>query len=87
MPALRQRLAAAPDNAAVEAVLVAVQELEVTSPMAALPDLLELKAEVYERLGRTSDALELKGRIAGMRAASQTMPGGTCSVTRAFTLS
>lgn len=77
LPALRQRLAAAPDNAAVEAVLVAVQELEVTSPMAALPDLLELKAEVYERLGRTSDALELKGRIAGMRAASQTMPGGT----------
>jgi tetratricopeptide (TPR) repeat protein len=73
--ALRQRLAAAPDTPTVEAILTDVQSLEGTTPPNALPDVLELKVEVLDRLGRTSEALELKGRIAGMRAAAQAMPG------------
>lgn len=76
---VRQRLAAAADNAAVEALLPSIATLEASTAPAALPEVLDLKAEAFERLGRTTDALELRGRAAAMRAASQA-PGGSPAV-------
>jgi len=72
---IRQRLAQAGDNAAVEAILPTIEVLEASTQANALPDVLDMKAEVLERLGRTPDALELRGRGAAMRAASQALPG------------
>jgi tetratricopeptide (TPR) repeat protein len=72
---IRQRLAQATDNAAVEAVLPSIATLEASAPASALPDVLDVKAEAFERLGRTADAFELRGRAAAMRAAAQASPG------------
>jgi tetratricopeptide (TPR) repeat protein len=72
---VRQRLAQAADNTAVEAILPSIEAIEASAPVNTLPDVLEVKADVFERLGRASDALELRGRIAAMRAAAQTPPG------------
>jgi tetratricopeptide (TPR) repeat protein len=72
---IRQRLAQAADNTAVEALLPSIDALEASSPAASLPDVLEVKADALERLGRASDALELRGRIAAMRAVAQAPPG------------
>ena len=72
---IRQRLAQATDNAAVEAVLPSIAALELAAPVSSLPDILDVKAEAFERLGRTADALVLRGRVAAMRAAAQASPG------------
>jgi tetratricopeptide (TPR) repeat protein len=72
---IRQRLAQAGDTTAVESILPTIEALEASTPANALPEVLDLKAEVLERLGRTPDALELRGRVAAMRAASQALPG------------
>ncbi len=72
---VRQRLAQAPDNAAVEALLPAIAALEASVPAAQLTEVLEVKADTLERLGRTGEALELRGRVAAMRAAAQASPG------------
>ncbi len=72
---VRQRLAQASDNAAVEALLPAIEALEASVPVAQLTEVLEVKADTFERLGRTSDALELRGRVAAMRATAQASPG------------
>ena len=72
---IRQRLAQAADSTAVEAILPSLEALEASAPPNTLPDVLEVKADALERLGRSSEALELRGRIAAMRAATQAMPG------------
>lgn len=72
---LRQRLAQAADPAALESVLTEVTNLEMLVAAPQLPEVLEVKAEALERLGRTGDALELRGRLAALRAASQAAPG------------
>lgn len=72
---LRQRLAQAPDQPAVEAVLTDLAVLEMTYPPQQLPEVLELKVEVLDRLGRSREALELRGRLAALRASSQALPG------------
>jgi tetratricopeptide (TPR) repeat protein len=72
---IRQRLAQATDNTALEAILPSLEALEASAPANTLPDVLDVKADALERLGRSSDALELRGRIAAMRAAAQALPG------------
>ncbi len=72
---IRQRLAQAGDNAAVEAVLPSIAALELSAPPNLLPEVLDVKAEAFQRLGRTSEALEVQGRVAAMRAAAQAPPG------------
>lgn len=72
---LRQRLAQAPDAPAVEAVLADLATLEMTYSPQQLPEVLELKVEVLDRLGRSREALELRGRLAALRASSQAPPG------------
>jgi tetratricopeptide (TPR) repeat protein len=72
---IRQRLAQATDNSAIEAILPSLAALELSAPASALPDVLEVKGDALERLGRTSEALELRGRVAAMRAVAQAPPG------------
>jgi len=72
---IRQRLAQAADGTAVEAILPSFEALEASASPNTLPDVLEVKADALERLGRTSEALELRGRIAAMRTATQALPG------------
>jgi tetratricopeptide (TPR) repeat protein len=75
LAALRQKLALAEDPPALEAVLGEVKALEASTPQASLPDVLELEADAFERLGRMPDALGLRGRAAALRAAALASPG------------
>jgi tetratricopeptide (TPR) repeat protein len=72
---IRQRLAQATDSTAVEAILSSIEVLEASTPPNTLPDVLDVKAEVLDRLGRSADGLELRGRVAAMRASAQALPG------------
>lgn len=72
---LRQKLAQAIDPAAIESLLAEARQLEATSPPSAHPELLELRAEILDRLGRTEEALESQGKAAALRAAAQAPPG------------
>ncbi len=72
---LRQRLAQAADTAALEPILADLTTLEMLAQPSQLPEILEVKAETLDRLGRTSEALELRGRLAALRATSQALPG------------
>lgn len=72
---LRQRLAQASDPAALEPILADLTTLEMLAQPQQLPEILEVKAETLDRLGRTGEALELRGRLAAFRAASQAPPG------------
>jgi len=72
---LRLRLAQAADNNAVEAILAELHPLEAGATPTTVPDVLEVKAEAFERLGKTNDALELRGKVAALRAAAQASPG------------
>jgi tetratricopeptide (TPR) repeat protein len=76
LAALRQRLAQAVDSAAVDLVLGNIAALEASTPPNGLADLLDVKAEALERLGRGEDALVARGRVAALRAAAQA-PGAT----------
>jgi tetratricopeptide (TPR) repeat protein len=75
LPQIRQRLAQATDNAAVEALLPSIDALESAAPANQLTDVLDVKANALERLGRTGEALELHGRVGALRAAAQAAPG------------
>jgi tetratricopeptide (TPR) repeat protein len=75
LPQIRQRLALAMDNAAVEALLPSIDALEAAAPANQLTDVLDVKANAFERLGRTGEALELHGRVAALRAVAQAVPG------------
>jgi tetratricopeptide (TPR) repeat protein len=75
LASLRQQLAAAVDNTALDAVLLGIQQLESTAAPTELPALLELKAETLERLGRRADAYECRGRVAALRARETAAPG------------
>jgi len=72
---IRQRLSQATDNTGVEALLPSIEALEASVPAAQLSEVLDVKSDTLERLGRTGDALELRGRVAGMRATAQASPG------------
>ncbi len=72
---LRQQLAAAVDNTALDAVLLGIQQLESSAPPTELPALLELKAETLDRLGRRAEAYECRGRVAALRARETAAPG------------
>ena len=72
---IRQRLAQATDNAGVEALRPSIEALEASVPAAQLPEVLDVKADTFDRLGRTADSLELRGRVAGIRATAQASPG------------
>ena len=74
---LRQRLAQAEDNAAVDAVLADLHNLEIAAAPNAVPDILDARAEALDRLGRTNEALELRGRVAALRAVAQAAPGSS----------
>ncbi len=77
LTALRQKLALAVDNPALDALLTEVQQLSIATPTPALADVLDLKSEVLERLGQVEPSLEERGRAAAIRAAAQAMPGTT----------
>ncbi|MGD1148777.1 MAG: tetratricopeptide repeat protein [Thermoanaerobaculaceae bacterium] len=72
---IRQRLSQATDNAGIEALLPSIEALEASVPVVQLSEVLDLKADTLDRLGRTGDAFELRGRVAGMRATAQASPG------------
>ncbi|HQU34304.1 MAG TPA: tetratricopeptide repeat protein [Thermoanaerobaculaceae bacterium] len=75
LPQIRQRLAQATDNAAVEALLPSIDAFEAAAPANQRTDVLEVKADALERLGHTGEALELHGRVGALRAAAQAAPG------------
>ncbi len=77
LTALRQRLALAVDNTALDSLLAEVQQLSIVTPPAGLADVLDLKSEVLERLGQVEPSLEERGRAAAVRAAAQALPGTT----------
>jgi tetratricopeptide (TPR) repeat protein len=77
LASLRQQLAEAVDAAAEEAVLSAIQNLEPVTPPAQFPDLLEVKADALEQLGRGDAALEERGRVAALRVIAQAPAGAT----------
>ena len=75
LASLRGQLAGAVDNTALDAVLLAVQQLESTAAPTELPAVLELKAETLDRLGRRIEAYECRGRVAALRARETAGPG------------
>ncbi|NCO68931.1 MAG: tetratricopeptide repeat protein, partial [Acidobacteria bacterium] len=72
---IRQRLAQAPDSTAVEPLLAELQQLELAVPPASLAELLEVKAEALDRIGRVPEAFEQRGRAGALRTAAQAPPG------------
>jgi tetratricopeptide (TPR) repeat protein len=72
--AIRRRLAEAVDNTALEGALADIQVLESDTPPSSLADVLDLKAEALDRLGRSGEAIEQRGRIMGLRAAAAAPP-------------
>lgn len=75
IPALRTKLATAVDAFALEALLAEARALEATQPPATLPDLLELEADILDRLARPQEALRLRGRAQALRTVAQAAPG------------
>lgn len=75
LPGLRAKLASAVDAFALEALLAEARALEPTQPAATLPDLLELEADILDRLGRAQEALRLRGRAQALRTVAQAAPG------------
>jgi len=72
--AIKRRLAEAVDNTALEGTLAEIQTLENDTPPSSLPEVLELKAEALDRLGRSGEALEQRGRIMALRATATAPP-------------
>ncbi|MCS7182210.1 MAG: tetratricopeptide repeat protein [Thermoanaerobaculum sp.] len=77
LAALRARLATAVDAIALEALLQEARAAEVGQSPAALPDLLELEADILDRLGRPQEALRYRGRAQALRTVAQAAPGTT----------
>lgn len=75
LAALRGRLALAEDAPALEAVLAEVRAAAFGTTPAAAAELIELEADTLERLGRSEEALTLRGRGAALRAMSLAAPG------------
>jgi tetratricopeptide (TPR) repeat protein len=73
--ALRGRLALAEDTPALEALLGEVRAAALTAAPPLASELLDLEADTLDRLGRTEEALSLRGRGAAMRAMSLAAPG------------
>ncbi|MEW6337341.1 MAG: tetratricopeptide repeat protein [Acidobacteriota bacterium] len=72
--AIRQRLAQAVDSTEVDTILLDIERLETTTPAAGLVEVLELKADAFDRLGRLEDSLEQRGRVAALRATALATP-------------
>lgn len=79
LASLRARSERAADPAAIEALLAEVQETEAGAPAALLPEVLDVRATLLERLGRNEDALESQGRAAALRAAILAGSGGSAA--------
>ena len=77
LAALRAQLAQAADPAALERLLADVQQVEGGTTGPGLPEVLDLKAEVLDRLDNPQGALEQRGRAAALRAATLAAPGTT----------
>ncbi|MGC8916976.1 MAG: tetratricopeptide repeat protein [Thermoanaerobaculum sp.] len=75
LPALRSKLATAVDAFALEALLAEAKAMEPAQPQNGLPDLLELEADILDRLGRPQEALRVRGRAQALRTAAQAAPG------------
>ncbi len=75
LPALRAKLASAVDAFALEALLAEAKALEPAQTAATLPDLLELEADILDRLARPQEALRLRGRAQALRTVAQAAPG------------
>ncbi len=73
--ALRSRLALAEDAPALEILLGEVRAAALGAAAPLAMELLELEADTLDRLGRTEEALTLRGRTAAMRAMSLAAPG------------
>jgi tetratricopeptide (TPR) repeat protein len=72
--AIKRRLAEAVDNTALEGTLAELKTLENDTPPSSLPDVLELEAEALDRLGRSGEAVEQRGRIMALRATATAPP-------------
>lgn len=72
---LRGQLATAVDALALEQLLTEAKALESVSPPASFPDLLEVEADILDRLGRPWEALRLRARGQALRIAAQAAPG------------
>ncbi len=75
--ALRSRADLAVDPATLETILDELRGLEAAAPPALVPQLLDTRATLLERLGRNQAALETLGRAAALRAALAAPPGTT----------
>jgi len=79
LTAVRQRLLLAEDDETLARIQLEIEDLERSAPADQLPDILGVKSELMERLGRTELALELRGRAAMARAMAQLTPGTQAS--------
>lgn len=75
LAALRSRLALAEDAPALEALLGEVRAAALGAAPPAALELLDLEADTLERLGRSEEALTLRGRGAALRAMTLAAPG------------
>lgn len=75
--ALRSRLALAEDTPALEALLGEVRAAALTAAPPLASELLDLEADTLDRLGRSEEALSLRGRGAALRAMSLAAPGAS----------
>ncbi len=75
LASLRQQAEAAADPPALEQLLQELAALEPAASPSLAPQLLDLRAAVLERLGRSEEALESLGRAAAVRVGSALAPG------------
>lgn len=75
LAAVRQKLLLATDDETLATVLFELEQLEQSAAVEQLPDILDVKAELMDRMGRTAAALELRGRSGTARASAQAPPG------------
>jgi len=71
---LRRQAAQAVDTAALMEILGPLRQVEVSDPSVTL-EVLELRADLLERLGRIEEGLEDRGRLEALRAAAAAVPG------------
>lgn len=72
---LRLRAELAVDPASLDALLGELEGMEPALPVALLPQLLDLRAAILERLGRGEQALEALGKAAALRAGAASAGG------------
>lgn len=73
---IRAQIARAVDAASLQAALVSLRQLEITDPGRILEN-LQIQMQVLSSLGRTVEALEVRGRLEAVRATVLAAPGTT----------